>query len=203
MRQVILASQSRARKLLMDSLGIPFTIIPAKIDEKAIRDKDLKKRAVNIATKKAETISEKYPDAIVIAADTFSESNGKVFEKPINEKEAYEMLSKLSGKSAKNFTGVCYIDRKNKIFIKKTIVSRYYFRKLYDNELNDYVKTYPVTEWAAGFALMEPYILSFLRRVSGSFTGVSHGLPMEFIIPLLKKSGFEPQPHEGMGYCKK
>lgn len=194
MRKIILASQSKARKSIFKSLGIPFETIPAKIDEKSIRNKDLSKRAVTIAKTKAHKILEKYPDFIIIAADTFSESEGAVFEKPRSQKEAYEMLKKLSGKNALNYTGFCYIDRKEKIDFSTTVITEYRFRELYDKEIKTFVGSFPVTEWAAGFALVFPYINTFIESVNGSLTGLSYGFPTEVLIPLLKKSGFEPKP---------
>lgn len=198
MRQIILASQSKARKLIFDSLGIPFTTCPAYIDEKVIRDTVLGRRAEAIASAKAKVIIKKYPDAIVIAADTFSESHGKVFEKPASVDEAKKMLEELSGKEAINYTGFCYIDLKNNIEFSTVVISNYTIRILYENEIKQYVEKYPVTQWAAGFALVEPYILTIVGKINGSYTGFSHGLPMEILIPLLKKSGFEPNPSKGM-----
>ncbi|MDO8269875.1 MAG: Maf family protein [Candidatus Levybacteria bacterium] len=193
MTQIILASQSRARKELVSSLGIAFITLPAHIDEKSFRDVDLKIRAEKLARAKAEKISSEN-NAIIIACDTFSESDGKVFEKPSSKKEAIEMLTLLSGKEAINYTGFCYIDRKNNIDFSTTVIVPYSLRILYPQEIELYVNSYPVTEWAAGFALVEPYITSFIASVNGSYTGLAYGLPTELLIPLLKKSGFEPEP---------
>lgn len=198
MHQVILASQSKARSLLFKSLGIQFKAVPANIDEKAIRNSNLAKRAQNLANTKAERILEKFPKAIIIAADTFSESGGITLEKPADTLEAKKMLKHLSGKSAINYTAFRYIDRKNKIDFKRTVKVKYKFRILYDHEIDEYIKKYPVTQWAAGFALVTPYITSFVSHVNGSYTGLSYGLPTELLIPLLKKSGFEPNPKEDM-----
>lgn len=194
MRDIILASQSKPRKELFSSLGIPFKTIPADINEKAIRDTNLKLRARKIAKAKSQVLLKKYPDSIIIAADTFSEIDGEALEKPNDLKEAVEMLKKVSGKSAKNYTGFCYIDRKNNISVSATIVTKYSFRELYDKEVKSYVKRFPVLTWAAAFGLVHPYIITFVSRVNGSYTGLAYGLPMEKLIPLLKQSGFEPQP---------
>lgn len=194
MRKVILASQSNARKKLFGSLGIPYEAVPAHIDEKAIRDTDLLVRAQKIADAKAIKISNLHPDAIVIACDTFSSYNGNTFEKPASKEEAKEMLTVLSGKKAVNYTAFRYIDKKNGIDFAKTVKVSYKFRKLYENEINEYVEKFPVTEWAAAFALVLPYVTTLIAKVNGSYTGLSYGLPSELLIPLLKKSGFEPHP---------
>lgn len=196
MIKVILASQSSARRQLLTSLGIPFLIKPAFIDEKEIRDKNLSIRAEKLARAKAERIASE-SNAIVIACDTFSRSNGRVLEKPQDKKEAIKMLKFLSGKKAVNYTGFCYIDKKNNIDYSTVVAVSYTFRKLFESEIEKYVKNFPVTEWAAGFALVHPYIISFVSYVKGSYTGLAYGMPTEILIPLLKKSGFEPNPMKG------
>jgi septum formation protein len=193
MQKVILASQSNARKELFSSLGIPFKTIPAKINEKAIRNKNLKIRAERLARAKAELIVSKH-NAIVIGADTFDCIGNDVMEKPKDKKEAVKMLKALSGNDAEVYTGLCYIDRENGIDYSTSIKVTYKFRKLYDKEINEYVKKFPVTEWAAGFALVFPYVNTFIASINGSLTGLAYGLPTELLIPLLKKSGFEPNP---------
>ena len=195
MNTIILATQSKARKLLFSSFGIPFKTVAASIDEKSIRDKNLEKRAEKIARAKCELIA-LVEEGIVIACDTFSSCGGRVLEKPIDATEAKEMLMFLSGKDATNYTGFCYIDRKGKIDYSSTVVVQYSIRKLYESEIDEYIKKFPVTEWAAGFALVAPYITSFVSKVSGSYTGLSYGLPTELLIPLLKQSGFEPNPQK-------
>lgn len=193
MRNIILASQSNARKEFFGSLGIPFVTIPAHIDEKEVRDTDLAIRAERIARKKGEKIAVTN-DSVIIACDTFSECEGRVLEKPQDLAEAREMLTFLSGKKAKNYTGFCYIDRKNNIDFSTTVVVDYAFRTMYPGEINTYIKNYPVKEWAAAFALVFPYITSMIAFVNGSYTGLAYGIPAELLMPLLKKSGFEPNP---------
>lgn len=194
MRKIILASQSNARKELFSSLGIPFEVVPANINEKEIRDKNLRKRAQNIANAKALKILEQNPDSIIIACDTFSECESVTLEKPKSLLEAKKMLRLLSGKKAVNFTAFRYIDRAKKIDFSETVKVSYSFRTLYTKEINIYVEKFPVTQWAAGFALIFPYITTFVSDVKGSYTGLSYGLPTELLIPFLKKSGFEPNP---------
>jgi septum formation protein len=194
MREIILASQSKARKELFSSLGIPFITIPANIDEKKIRDKNLKKRAQNIADAKAAKVLSQNPDSIIIACDTFSECEGKTLEKPKSILEAKKMLKFLSGKEAVNYTAFRYIDRTKEIDFSITVKVSYTFRTLYAKEIGIYVEEFPVMEWAAGFALVHPYMMTFIAKVNGSYTGLSYGLPIEYLIPLLKRSGFEPRP---------
>lgn len=194
-KKIILATQSNARKLLFSSLGIPFESIPANIDEKLIRDSDLAVRAEKLARAKAEKMHS-LNEGIIVAADTYSEFNGKVLEKPDNIMQAKEMLHLVSGKKAVNYTGFCYIDDQSKINFSTTVITQYTLRDIFDHEIEEYVKSFPVIEWAAGFALVDPYINTFVSYINGSLTGLAYGLPTEVLIPLLRKSGFEPLPQK-------
>lgn len=176
----------------MSSFGIPYESIPSHFDEGSIRDEDLSVRAEKLARAKGEEIASR-ENGIIVSADTFSKCEGRVFEKPKDIDEAYEMLMFLSGKEAMNYTGFCYIDRQNNIDFSTCVVTKYKFRTLYEDEIRKFVKENPVTNWAAGFALVTPYINSFVSNVEGSLTALSYGLPTELLIEYLKKSGIEPR----------
>ena len=81
-RKIILASESANRRSVLNALNVIYEALPARIDEKTIRDEDLAKRAEKLARAKAEKLAKKYPDAIILAGDSFPLNNGKVFEKP-------------------------------------------------------------------------------------------------------------------------
>lgn len=187
MQQIILASGSKQRALILETLGIPFIIIPANIQEKAIRHTDLKKQASAIAQTKAEYVARTHT-GIVIAADTFNTVGHELFEKPRNKKEASFMLRKLSGKESVCYTGYCYIDTENNIKEIGTVTIRVRFRDLSDADIARHIQTHPVVQWAAGFSPAYTDTLYLIASIQGSLTGFSHGLPLERIIPLLKKS---------------
>jgi len=187
-QQIILASGSKQRKMMMDALGIPYIAIPADIDEKAIRDENLELRAEKIARAKAEKVA-KENKGIIISADTFSACDGKVLEKPESLDEAREMLKLQANESCTVYTGFCYLDKTNNIDFTKTAITKYVLRKLSDDEINKFVKNNPVTGWAAAFSLAYTYQLGFIEKIEGSLTGCTHGLPIELLIPCLEKSG--------------
>lgn len=188
MIRIILASNSPSRKTLMDSLGISYEIIPADIDEKAIRNNNLRVQAEKIARGKAEFVAQKN-EGVIIAADTFGSVNGKVLEKPKNLEEAKEMLRLQSGKEGIMYTGFCYIDKKNNINFSDAAVIKYTFRDLSEEEITSFSESHPVTQWSAAFAPVDPYQMGFIREIKGSLTGLIYGLPAEFLIPCLEKSG--------------
>jgi len=187
-QQIILASGSKQRKLMMDALSIPYKVIPAHINEKEIRDENLELRAEKIARAKAEKIAEEN-EGIIISADTFSACEGEVLEKPRTLDEARKMLKLQAEKVCTLYTGFCYIDKANKVDYSKTAITKYVLRKLPDEEINKFVENNPVTEWAAAFSPAYTYQLGFIKKIEGSLTGSTHGLPVELLIPCLEKSG--------------
>lgn len=172
---------------------MPFEIIKPDIDEATIRDPDPKKQAILIARAKAEAVAEK-EQGIIIAADTFCVYQNRIMEKPRDPKEAADMLRALSASTAMAYTGLCYLDRKHDIDESMVAETEFTFRELADEEIARYVEVFPVTTWSAAFSPAYPYGMTLVSRVMGSFTGFTHGLPMEILVPLLRRSGIAVKP---------
>ncbi|NCO11947.1 MAG: septum formation protein Maf [Candidatus Pacebacteria bacterium] len=189
MKKIILASQSPQRKLLMDSIGIDFEVMPANIDEKTVVENNQKIRAQKIAKAKADYIFTDFPEAIIIAADTFTMFNNKAYEKPESMEEAKQMLSEQSGQTGYCYSGFAYIDKQNNINISDIAVTEILFRQLSDFEINKYVTENPVLTWSAGFCPAYPAGANLIATIKGSFTSFTHGMPMEILMPLLERSG--------------
>ena len=188
-QKIILASGSRQRRLIMSALGLEYEIIPADIDEKAIRDENLEKRAENIARAKAVEVA-KNNQGIIIAADTFACCKGVVLEKPKDLDEAKEMLKLQSNNQVTVYSGFCYLDKEKNIDFSTTSVSKLILRKMTDDEIEYFVNNNPVLQWSAAFSPTYLYQSTFIKHFDGSMTGVS-GLPVEFLAPCLEKSGIK------------
>lgn len=186
-RRIILASSSAQRKALLSAIGIQFEVIPSNIDEKAIQDPDFKKRVEKLARTKGEKVGRAHK-GIVIACDFFNVCDDRVLEKPKDIKEAVEMLTFLGGKEAAGYSGFYYCDHEKKIDYSCGMVIQYKFRSLSLSEIKKYTATYPVISWAAGFAIYDLYTSTFIEYLNGSLTGFTHSLPMETLIPLLRRS---------------
>jgi len=189
MKKIILASQSLQRKSLMKALGIPFEVLAANINEKGIIESDQKLRAKFIAKAKASEILKNNPTAIIIAADTFTIFNGKVYEKPKNDVQAIKMLKEQSGQTGVCYSGFSYLDFENAIDFNDVAVTNITFRKLSNFEIENYVSQNPVITWSAAFCPAYPAGINLIASVNGSLSSFTNGLPMEMLIPLLKKSG--------------
>ena len=103
--KIILASKSGVRKKILNKNGIDCEVIPANINEDQIKESLLKEKATpeliskNLAELKANKVSEKKFNEIVLGADSVIDLNGKLISKPTNRKEALNILKELNGQS--------------------------------------------------------------------------------------------------------
>ena len=113
MNKIILASKSEVRKKILLENGIPCNVEPSKIDEDVIKEALLKEGATpeiiskNLAELKANKISNKNPDELVLGADSVIDLDGKIISKPKSRDEAFNILKKMSGKSHFLISSVC------------------------------------------------------------------------------------------------
>ena len=111
--KIILASKSEIRKKILDKNNIICEVIPANVDEELIKESLLKEKATpeiiskNLAELKANKISEKNPAELVLGADSVIDLDGELISKPINRKEAINILEKLNGKKHQLISSVC------------------------------------------------------------------------------------------------
>ena len=113
MFEIILASKSKVRKEILDRNNISSDVRPSNIDEDSIKKSLLKQKtspeiiSKNLAELKANKISLKYKDHLVLGADSVIDLNGELISKPINREEAIVILKKLNGKKHKLISSVC------------------------------------------------------------------------------------------------
>ena len=175
--------------MAMDSLGIPYVIIPADIDEKSIRHENPFHQVQRIAKAKAEKISNDYKDAIVIAADSFFVINGKRFEKPQTLVEAKKMLLEEAGKKGEFITGLCYVDKNKNVDFTTSVSVSFQMREFSEEEIDRYIKNFPVLNWAGAISAHHAEGAAKFATVNGSLTAMIYGLPIEHVVTCLKKSG--------------
>jgi septum formation protein len=113
MPDIILASKSKVRKDILSTNGIHCRVVPSNVDEDSVKISLSRDRASpeiiskNLAELKANKISAKFPNELVIGADSVIDLNGKVISKPNNRNEALEILKSLNGKKHDLISSVC------------------------------------------------------------------------------------------------
>ena len=144
MRDIILASKSKVRKDILSTNGIHSRVVPSNVDEDSVkisltRDKASPKIiSKNLAELKANKVSVKFPNALVIGADSVIDLNGKVVSKPNNRNEALEILKSLNGKKHNLISSVCISIGGNMIW-NYTDKAELFMKKFTLIELEDYL----------------------------------------------------------------
>ena len=111
--RIILASKSKVRKHILDENNIECVVEPSNVDEDIIKEGLLKEKATpeiiskNLAELKANKISSKNPDQVVLGADSVIDLNGELISKPESRNEAMQILKKLNAKTHKLISSVC------------------------------------------------------------------------------------------------
>tara|TARA_B100001540_G_scaffold307882_1_gene321762 strand:+ start:454 stop:1038 length:585 start_codon:yes stop_codon:yes gene_type:complete len=113
MNKIILASNSKVRKKILDENGIECKVFPSNVDEDLVKESLTKKKATpeliskNLAELKANKISLKFDNEIVLGADSVIDIDGELISKPNDREEAFRILKKLNGKTHNLISSVC------------------------------------------------------------------------------------------------
>ena len=183
---LVLASNSRGRRELMQRAGYPFTVQASDIPEptEAI-DGDIRHYVANLAWRKARTVAETLTDAIVIAADTVGWHAGRVVGKPEDEANARRIVRELAGTTHELWTGVCVWHCPSNAQYCWQELSRVAIASMNEVDINNYIKTRLWEGCSGAYALQMPRD-PLLTVVEGTASNVI-GLPMESLAAALDR----------------
>lgn len=191
MQQIILASQSPRRKMLLEWAEIPFEVIVVPTDESFSPEMPVIEIPIHIAKQKiAATISKinetekSHERRLILAADTIVVLKDEVLNKPADKEEAIAMLTKLSGKEHQVITGVIIYDpvtNKQHQFAETTTVR---FHELSAEQIQHYVEAYQPYDKAGAYAIQEWIGVIGIAAITGDFYNVM-GLPISRVVQVL------------------
>jgi len=144
MRDIILASKSKVRKDILSTNGIHCRVVPSNVDEDSVKISLTRDKASpeiiskNLAELKANKVSAKFPNELVIGADSVIDLNGEVISKPNNRNEALEILKSLNGKKHDLISSVC-ISMGGKMIWNYTDKAELFMKKFTLIELENYL----------------------------------------------------------------
>ena len=142
--KIILASKSKVRKQILNSNGINCDVVPSNVDEDSVKNSLSKQNASpdliskNLAELKANKISLKFIDRLVLGADSVIDLEGKIISKPVNRKEAFDIIKSLNGKSHYLISSVCISKGGNMIW-NYTDKATLTMKNFTDTELKTYL----------------------------------------------------------------
>ena len=144
LNKIILASKSKVRKDILDKNNIQTTVEPSNVDEDIVKINLINENASpeiiskNLAELKANKVSMKEIDKIVLGADSVIDLDGELISKPRSRKEAMQILKKLNGKSHFLISSVC-ISKNGAMIWNHTDKAKLTMKNFSDNELKNYL----------------------------------------------------------------
>jgi septum formation protein len=183
--RLVLASASPRRRQLLAEQGYDFTVAPAEIEEIAPPHLTPGEIVLWNARAKAQAIARQQPLGIVLGVDTLVAFEGRVFGKPRDLDEAFEMVSAMSGRAHEVFSGVCLAraaTHEERNFVE---ITRVHFRPLNAAQIRTYLARIGPLDKAGAYAAQDDRG-ELIDHVEGSFSNVI-GLPMERLVEALRE----------------
>ena len=184
--KIILASKSRVRKKILNKNGINCEVIPANIDEDQVKNSLIKEKvspkiiSKNLAELKANKVSKKKNDYLVLGADSVIDLNGELISKPTNREEALDVLKKLNGQKHQLISSVC-ISKNGAMIWNSTDASTLTMKQLNSDEIKSYLEKIKDEElYAYGVYQIEANGRSLFSKIEGDEDTIM-GLPVKQI----------------------
>ncbi len=187
--ELILASASPRRKELLEKIGLPFTVQPAKGEER-ITQKSPANVVMELSRQKAEEIAAaQTEDCIIIGADTVVARGEKIMGKPKDAADAKQMLRSIADDCHQVYTGVTLIRTgahpQSVTFQEKTDVCLY---PISDAELDAYIASGDPMDKAGAYGIQGDFAI-YVKRIAGDYYNVV-GLPIGRVYQELKRMLF-------------
>ena len=186
MPKIILASKSKVRKKILDENDISNEVKPSNVDEDIVKLSLLKEKASpeiiskNLAELKANKVSNKYVDDLVLGADSVIDLEGELISKPNDRNEALGILKKLNGKKHHLISSVC-ISKNGSMVWNHTDKALLTMKKMTEEELKEYLlKISDEALYAYNVYQIEGEGRDLFSRIDGNENTIM-GLPIEKI----------------------
>lgn len=173
---IILASTSPRRKEILAAIlgDTPFEVVPSHFDERALKEKDLKKLCLEESIGKGKSVSLSHPGDVVIASDTMVLFRNKQIGKPKDEKDALETLRMLQGNTHEIVTAYCIL-KNGKSLAENIVTAELAIEKMADREIELYIETGSPLDKAGSYGVQDKDFITS-KIVSGDESTIM-GLP--------------------------
>lgn len=186
--KVILASKSPRRKELMDLLGIEYEIMVSEADEKIEQGLSLEEQSKKLGYIKAKAVFDKtMGDRIVIGSDTIVVKNGKIFGKPKDRQDAFNMIDALKNGKHQVITSIAILvekDGKYQEYVECDITD-VYVSDMTDKEMVEWIDSGKAYDKAGAYAIQLEFA-RFIERIDGNYNSVV-GMPINKVYKILKQ----------------
>ena len=188
MRNIILASRSKARQKLLKQIGLKFRVVEADVKESSsLKRKSCSALVIDNAVKKARASAKSLDTGVIIAADTVVLVGRRIIGKPKTMADAVRSLKILSKSPQWVYTGIAVYDVDKKKMLTDYEKTKVYMYPLNDKQIKRYFRKISPFDKAGSFDVQGPGSV-FIDRIEGCFYNVV-GLPLAKLGAMLKKVG--------------
>lgn len=187
---LVLASTSTYRRMLLERFGVPFQTARPDVDETPLENETPPETANRLAIAKARAVAQHFPDALVIGSDQVAHIGNEIFGKPGTVERAAAQLRRMSGETVVFHTALAVLNTARDTVRSVSVPTRVRFRTLHEAEILRYIdKEMPLD--CAGSAKSEGLGITLLESLSGDDPTALIGLPLIELARLLRAEGFE------------
>ncbi len=174
---------------MLAEAGYEFAVFLPEIDESAFLAENVSAREYveRLALAKAKNVAARFPECLVIGADTVVDFDGEIIGKPSDAKEAEQIIRKLFSKPHKVITAVAVVRESDGTELVESDSTTVYPKKMSDEQIAKHIKSKSWQDKAGAYAIQEDGD-EFVERIEGSLTNVM-GLPMELLGSVLAGLG--------------
>ena len=186
--KLILASNSRTRKEVLDKVGLIYDVIPSNIEEHSDKT-DPKEYVMDLSRQKAEAIAKNLKEGVILSADSIIYIDDKKLEKPKTKEQAKVVLQNLSGRVNYAVTGVTIIDLYQTKKITLNEVTEVYFDELTEEEIDWYIENEQYIFERCGYSIAGKSAI-YIPKINGDYYNIL-GMPISRVYKELNKLGYK------------
>lgn len=184
---IILGSQSKYRKGVLEELGFEFQTMSADLDEKSIRDDDPSQLVLKLGRAKNDTLKDKIgPNDILITSDQVTVYKGEIREKPISQEEAYKFLTSYSNSDLATHTSLVVFNKANGKQAEGVDIVPVYFNEIPESDIQTLIHQDNILHIGGGFLIEDPILLKHVKKIDGDIKSVM-AMPPKLLQQLLKE----------------
>jgi septum formation protein len=185
---LVLASTSIYRRELLERLQIPFQTTAPDVDETPLPGESAKQTSWRLSREKAQAVTLRYPDALVIGSDQVALLEGQQMGKPLTHDNAVRQLRAMRGKTVIFYTALTLLNSRSGEMQTEVAETRVSFRELGDDEIENYLRKEQPYH-CAGSAKSEGLGIALISKIEGDDPNALIGLPLILLAGMLKKQG--------------
>ena len=185
--KLILASNSRTRKEILDKVGLKYEVCPSNIEEHSI-ETDPKEYVMDLSKQKGLAVASSVREGVILSADSIIYIDDKKLEKPKTKESAKEMLKLLSGRVNYAVTGVTIVDKYQDKTITFNEITEVYFDEMSDEEMDWYIENEQFIFERCGYSIAGKSAI-YIPKINGDYYNIL-GMPISRVYKELHKLGY-------------